>query len=103
MAAHGGFGSLLLAARKDGKLVYVGSVGTGFKESVAWKLRGALDRIQRKTPPIAYAGRRKDIVWVKPTLIAEIEYRAWTTDGKLRHASFKGLRELQDNAAIYEM
>jgi bifunctional non-homologous end joining protein LigD len=36
-------------------------------------------------------------------LIAEIEYRAWTDDGKLRHASCKGLREVQDNAAVYEI
>jgi bifunctional non-homologous end joining protein LigD len=36
-------------------------------------------------------------------LIAEIVYRAWTDDGKLRHASYKGLRELQDNAEIYKL
>jgi bifunctional non-homologous end joining protein LigD len=40
---------------------------------------------------------------VQPTLVAEIEYRAWTHDGKLRHASYKGLREVQDNAAVYEV
>ncbi|AID18355.1 putative ATP-dependent DNA ligase [Rhizobium phage vB_RleM_PPF1] len=102
IAARGHIGSLLLAARKGDDLVYVGSVGTGFKESEAWKLRGMMDRIKRKTPPIAYAGRRKDLVWLQPTLIAEIEYRAWTSDGKLRHSSYKGLRERQDNAAVYE-
>ncbi len=37
------------------------------------------------------------------TLVAEIEYRAWTHDGKLRHASYKGLREALDKAAIYEI
>ncbi|MGO7576619.1 non-homologous end-joining DNA ligase [Rhizobium ruizarguesonis] len=102
-AARGHIGALLLAARKRDDLVYVGSVGTGFKESAAWKLRGMMERIKRKTPPIAYAGGRKDVVWLQPTLIAEIEYRAWTDDGKLRHASFKGLREVQDNAEIYEI
>lgn len=103
MAARGHIGSLLLAARKGNDLVYVGSVGTGFKESEAWKLRAMMDRIKRKTPPVAYPGRRKDLVWLQPTLIAEIEYRAWTHDGKLRHASYKGLRERQDNAAIFEL
>ncbi|MBB4520455.1 UNVERIFIED_ORG: bifunctional non-homologous end joining protein LigD [Rhizobium sophorae] len=103
MAARGHIGALLLAARRGDNLVYVGSVGTGFKESAAWKLRGMMERIKRKTPPIHYAGRRKDVVWLQPTLIAEIEYRAWTDDGKLRHASFKGLRDVQDNAAVYEV
>ncbi len=46
---------------------------------------------------------RQALVWVQPTLIAEIEYRAWTHDGKLRHASYKGLREKQDNGAVYEL
>jgi len=34
---------------------------------------------------------------------AAIEYRAWTHDGKLRHASYKGLREEQDDASIFEL
>ncbi|RFB95241.1 ATP-dependent DNA ligase [Rhizobium leguminosarum bv. trifolii] len=102
-AARGQIGALLLAGRKGSDLVYVGSVGTGFKESEAWKLRGLMDKIIRKTPAITYAGRRKDLVWVKPTLIAEIEYRAWTHDGKLRHASYKGLRDAADNALVYDL
>ncbi|TBY81074.1 hypothetical protein E0H40_35615 [Rhizobium leguminosarum bv. viciae] len=60
------------------------------------------DSITQKTPAIKYIGRRKNVVWRQPTLIAEIEYRAWTDDGKLRHASYKGPRERQDNAAVYE-
>ncbi|MDM9619065.1 non-homologous end-joining DNA ligase [Rhizobium sp. S96] len=103
LSARGGIGSLMLAARKGDNLIYVGSVGTGFKERDALQLRNLLDRLRRKTAPIAYSGRRKDLVWSQPTLIAEIEYRAWTHDGKLRHASYKGLREKQDNAAVYEI
>lgn len=102
MSARGGIGSLLLAARKGDDWVYVGSVGTGFTEASAEKLRKMLDRLKRKTPPVVYDGRRK-IVWVQPTLIAEIEYRAWTNDVKLRHASYKGLREKQDNAAVFQL
>ncbi|MGR9203995.1 ATP dependent DNA ligase [Rhizobium leguminosarum] len=52
-------------------------------------------------PPVAYDGRRKDVVWAQPTLTAEIEYRAWTDDGKLGYASYKGLREMRDSAAVY--
>ncbi len=98
--ARGGIGSLLLAAWKGHDWVYVGSVGTGFSLGVAESLRKTLDRIKRKTAPVDYIGRRKNVVWVQPTLIAEIEYRDWTHEGKLRHASYKGLREHQDNAAV---
>jgi bifunctional non-homologous end joining protein LigD len=51
--------------------------------------------------PAVDTGRKRNAVFVDPKLVAETEYRAWTHDGKLRHASFKGLREEQDNAAVY--
>ncbi|TCU04839.1 hypothetical protein [Rhizobium sullae] len=48
-------------------------------------------------------GRKKrNVVYVRPKRIAEIEYRAWTHDQKLRHASYKGFRDKQDDATIYE-
>ncbi|MBX5206806.1 non-homologous end-joining DNA ligase [Rhizobium sp. NZLR11] len=99
--ARGGIGSLLLAAYQGDTFVYVGSVGTGFKERDALELRRMLDTLKTKHAPVAVD--KKGVVFVQPTLIAEIEYRAWTDDGKLRNASYKGLRELQDNAAIYKL
>ncbi|ULJ72161.1 non-homologous end-joining DNA ligase [Rhizobium gallicum] len=99
--ARAGIGSLLLAARKGNGLVYVGNVGTGFNERTAQELREKLDRLKVTKPPVTYDGRRKGLVWVRPMLIAEIEYRAWTHDGKLRHASYKGLRDEEDDATIY--
>jgi bifunctional non-homologous end joining protein LigD len=102
-AARGQIGSLILAAYQNGMLVHVGSVGTGFKEKQVVELRGLLDRLVTKKPPVVVEGRHPDVVWVQPTLIAEIEYRAFTHDGKLRHASYKGLREVQDNAAVYRI
>jgi bifunctional non-homologous end joining protein LigD len=99
--AGGGIGSLLLAAYQGAAFVYVGSVGTGFKEKEAVELRRMLDTL--KTKRAAVAVDKKGAVFVQPTLIAEIEYRAWIDDGKLRHPSYKGLRELQDNAAIYKL
>ncbi|WP_132575347.1 non-homologous end-joining DNA ligase [Rhizobium sp. BK591] len=103
-ASPAGFGSLVLAAYRDADLVHVGSVGTGFKEAEIIRLRKALDtlRWKRKQPPLAYSGSA-DVVWVQPTLIAEIEFRAWSTDGKLRHPSYKGLRERQDNADVFRL
>ncbi|NEK34292.1 non-homologous end-joining DNA ligase [Rhizobium leguminosarum] len=99
--ARAGIGRLLLAARKGKKLVYVGGVGTGFNQRNAYELREKLDGLITSTP--AATVDRKGAIFVKPKLIAEIEYRAWTDDGKLRHASYKGLREVQDNAAVYEI
>ncbi|MBX5205961.1 non-homologous end-joining DNA ligase [Rhizobium sp. NZLR1] len=100
-AARGGIGSLLLGAHQGDAFVHVGSVGTGFKEKDAIELRRMLDTLKTERAPVAVD--KKGVVFVQPTLIAEIEYRAWTDDGKLRHASYKGLRELQDNAAIYKL
>ncbi|NLS07286.1 ATP-dependent DNA ligase [Rhizobium sp. P32RR-XVIII] len=103
-APPAGFGSLVLAAYRNADLVHVGSVGTGFKEAEAIKLRKMLDKLRwkRKQPPLPCSGST-DVVWVEPTLIAEIEFRAWTTDGKLRHPSYKGLRERQDNADVFRL
>ncbi|WP_312867250.1 hypothetical protein [Rhizobium sp. RHZ02] len=91
-----------MAAYAGDTLKYVGSVGTGFKERDQATLRTTMDKLawKRKTPPVEYSGNRR-VVWAQPTLIAEIEYRAWTSDRKLRHPSFKGLRDVQDKADVY--
>ena len=100
-AARGGIGSLLLAALKGNDWVPVGSVGTGFKERDAVYLRETLDKLKTKRPAVPI--KSKNLVFAQPTLIAEVDFRGWTDDGNLRHASYKGLREVQDNAAIYEI
>jgi bifunctional non-homologous end joining protein LigD len=46
--------------------------------------------------------RRKGAVFTRPVLVAEVEYRAWTDDGKLRHPSFNGIRERADGAAVFQ-
>ncbi|MGV2085503.1 MULTISPECIES: ATP dependent DNA ligase [unclassified Rhizobium] len=94
MSARGGFGSLLLAAYRGDDLVCVGSVETRFDERQAVDLRTSIDRLpwKKKQPPLPSSDKRK-VVWIAPILIAEIEYRAWTTDQKRRYAAFKGLRK----------
>ena len=100
-AVRGAIGSLMLAALKDGELVYVGNVGTGFKNQQAIDLCKKLDAMRTDTPAVKIKG--KSLVFVEPTLIAEIEFRAWTGDGNLRHASFKGLRDKADSAKVFKM
>jgi bifunctional non-homologous end joining protein LigD len=97
----GAIASLLLAARKGNNLVYVGSVGTGFKDSVARDLKKQLDQIPIARPSVSIKG--KSLVFARPELVAEIEFRAWTNDGKLRHASYKGLKDKADASNIYEI
>lgn len=95
----GHLGRLLLAASKDGALVYVGGCGTGWSHELSRELRKLLEGMVTKTPAVAL--RRKGAVFVEPVLVAEVEYRAWTDDGKLRHASFKGVRATEDAAEIH--
>ncbi len=89
-------GSLVLGTWQDGALVHVGRVGTGFGRAVATDLATRLKAIARKTPPFAAkpsADAARGVTWVKPELVAEVEFRAWTADGLLRHAAFRGLRD----------
>ena len=89
-------GSLVLGAYESGALRHVGRVGTGFTEAVAKDLFKKLDRLRRESSPFAdrlSADEARGIRYVRPELVAEVEFRAWTGDGHLRHASFRGLRE----------
>lgn len=89
-------GSLVLGYYRDGALVHVGRVGTGFSRSVAEDLATRLKRIERKTSPFPEklpAAAVRGVVWVRPELVAEVEFRAWTAEGILRHAAFRGLRD----------
>ncbi|MGO4405688.1 non-homologous end-joining DNA ligase [Bosea sp. RAF48] len=101
--ALGGIGRLLLAARRDGELVYVGGVGTGFTQTSGTALRKLMDKLVIPHAPIRMPDRKKRYRWAKPELIAEIALRGWTDDGKLRHASFKGLRDDADEAAVFKI
>lgn len=89
-------GSLLLGVYRDGDLEHVGRVGTGFSGAVAGDLFERLDRMRIAQSPFAgklTAEEARLARFVRPELVAEVEFRAWTADGHLRHASFRGLRE----------
>ncbi|HEX3498417.1 MAG TPA: DNA ligase D, partial [Stellaceae bacterium] len=91
-----GFGALLLGYYDgDGTLRYAGRVGTGFDHALLGELRKQLDKLVRRTSPVAAMPKGaavRDVHWVEPKLVAEIGFTEWTEDGVLRHPTFIGLR-----------
>jgi len=83
---------LYVGRRKGDDLVYAGKVDHGFDKVSSADLRKRLEPLVRKTQAFAKRISHKGI-WVEPKLLAEIEYRAKSADGKVRHPFFKGLRE----------
>jgi bifunctional non-homologous end joining protein LigD len=81
----GGLRSLLAGVNRDGHLVYVGRIGTGYGASVAAKLLPTLEKLTRATSPFGGANApptEKNIRWLKPTLVAEIEFAGWAIKSK---------------------
>lgn len=89
-----GFGSLLLGLYDDnGKLTYIGHVGTGFTDK---SLHDILEKlkplIQDKSPLSKAIKTNMPATWVKPKLVCEVSFTEWTHEGSMRHPSFEGLR-----------
>ena len=89
------FSSLLLGTFADGKLVYSGKVGTGFDARDFTRLAKTFKPLERRNSPFEEVPReeRKDAVWLEPKLVCQIAFTETTRDGRLRHPSFKGLRD----------
>ncbi|HEY4046959.1 MAG TPA: DNA ligase D [Acidobacteriaceae bacterium] len=94
-----GIGALLLGYYEDGRLEYAGRTGTGFTRTSSRALRDRLEKLRTATSPFAEvpADGRRGAIWVKPALVAQVQFRTWTGDHRVRQASFKGIRE--DKAA----
>ncbi|MBP1887274.1 DNA ligase D [Sinorhizobium mexicanum] len=89
-------GSLVLGAYDGDVLHHVGRVGTGYTVAVAEDLFKRLERLRVPSNPFGKrlsAEEARQVRYVRPELVAEVEFRSWTADGLLRHASFRGLRE----------
>lgn len=90
-------GALLVGVHDEegGPLRYAGRVGTGFSDRVLADLADRLQPLRSDRNPFGRAGPR-GAIWVRPELLAEVEFSEWTPDGLLRHPSFKGLRADKD-------
>jgi bifunctional non-homologous end joining protein LigD len=86
------FDGLYVGRRKGKHLVYAGKIDHGFDKASANDLQARLKPLIRKTQPYARKIAHQGI-WVEPSLLAEVEYRAKSAEGKVRHPFFKGLRE----------
>jgi bifunctional non-homologous end joining protein LigD len=94
--ARPGFGALLLGYYDRGELVYAGRVGSGFSERTLGQLSAMLHRIEADNPPFRQPPAGADargVHWVRPELVAEVEFREWTRENILRQASFLALRQ----------
>ena len=89
-------GGLALGLYEDGALQYVGRVGAGFSAAAARNLYARLEEMRESASPFAKklgADEARGLRFVRPELVAEVDFRAWTGDGVLRHAAFRALRE----------
>jgi bifunctional non-homologous end joining protein LigD len=88
------FGSLLLGLWSDGGLRWIGAVGTGFDQQQLAAIRGALDEMTiDESPFIDPVAIPSGAVWVVPQLVALVQYKEYTTAGRLRGPSFKGFTD----------
>jgi bifunctional non-homologous end joining protein LigD len=88
------FGALLLAVHDGGKLCYAGSVGTGFDERELERVARLLASRARQKSPLAETPKALAAAhWVHPSLVAEVRFTEWTSDGMLRHPVYLGMRE----------
>lgn len=88
-------GALVLGYYEDGKLIYAGRVGTGFTDKAAADLFTRLETMRIPASPLAKKLPRADargVRFVGPEVIANIEFRGWTSEGLVRHAVFRGVR-----------
>jgi bifunctional non-homologous end joining protein LigD len=99
--SRAGFGSLLLGVHDaKGILHYAGNVGTGFDDNTLRALKQKLATLETAKMPFAEKPRGVKGHWVKPKLVGEVAFTEWTSDGRIRHPVFHGLRTDKDPQAI---
>ncbi|MFC5061983.1 non-homologous end-joining DNA ligase [Actinomycetospora atypica] len=86
-------GALLVGYHDDeGRLRYAGKVGTGFDDAALRLLRSTLDPLATPTNPFVDAPRERGQNFVRPEVVCQVGFGEWTSDGRLRHPRYQGLR-----------
>jgi len=100
---QGAVGALLLGLPDDGGITYAGRVGTGFTDAALRHLATLLAPLERTTSPVSGpvpSAQTADAHWVEPRLVGEVSFSEWTSDQRLRHPSWRGLRPDKDVADV---
>ncbi len=94
--SNSAIGSLVMGYYDGDTLKHAGRVGTGYSNNVAQSLFRQLQDLRTGGSPFGdklTSVEKKDVVFLKPELVAEVEFRGWTADSHIRHATYRGLRE----------